>query len=165
MEAMDEEARRRHTEVIFADTLGGRPLISNKSAWKRWRLVKNERWHHGSIVLIGDALRTAHPSIGSGTRLAMEDSIALWRAFSAESDITAVFDRYERERKPVRDRLNTAAEKSIAWYEAMAQKMKLAPYDFVHDYMLRTGVMTSERLARESPDFMKRYAAKRGGAS
>ena len=165
MEAMDEEARRRHTEVIFADTLGGRPLISNKSAWKRWRLVKNERWHHGSIVLIGDALRTAHPSIGSGTRLAMEDSIALWRAFSAESEVKAAFERYERERKPVRDRLNTAAEKSIAWYEAMAQKMKLAPYDFVHDYMLRTGVTTGERLARESPDFMRRYTARRGGTA
>lgn len=164
MEAMDEDARRRHTEAIFADTLDGRPLISNKSVWKRWRLVKNERWHHRNIVLIGDALRTAHPSIGSGTRLAMEDSIALWRAFSAEGDITAAFERYERERRPVRDRLNTAAEKSIAWYEDMARKMALAPYDFVYDYMLRTGVMTGERLERESPDFMRRYSDARRAA-
>ena len=168
MEAMDEDARRRYTEAVFADTLGGRPLVSNKSAWRRWRLVKNERWHHGNMVLIGDALRSAHPSIGSGTRLAMEDSIALWRAFTAESGnggnmIGAAFERYERERKPVRDRLNTAAEKSIAWYEAMAEKMKLAPYDFVHDYLLRTGVMTAERLARESPGFMQRHAQYRKG--
>lgn len=164
MEAMDEDARRDYAQAVFADTLGGKPLISNNSVWKRWRLVKNERWHHSNIVLIGDALRTAHPSIGSGTRLAMEDSIALWRAFSGEGEnVAAAFERYERERKPVRDRLNAAAEKSIAWYEAMAQKMKLAPYDFVHDYLLRTGVMTEERLARESPGFVQRYAQHRKG--
>lgn len=158
---LDEDGRRRLTERVFADTLGGMPLISNKSAWRRWRLVSNETWHHGNVVLIGDALRTAHPSIGSGTRLAMEDSIALWRAFCTEgTDVAAAFERYARERRPIRDRLNKAAENSIAWYEAMAAKLALPPMDFAYDYLLRTGVMTAERLAREAPRFMAAYAAR-----
>lgn len=167
MYAMDDDQRRRFVETVFADTLDDRPLISNRSMWRRWRLVKNDRWSFRNMVLIGDALRTAHPSIGSGTRLAMEDSIALWRALSAEgTDVEAAFARYERERKPVRDRLNKAAELSIAWYERLDAKMHLAPYDFAHDYLLRTGVMTTERLERASPRFMSRLKqAQRVGSS
>lgn len=165
MAAMSDEERRRLTESVFSDTLGGAELITNRSIWRRWRLVKNERWYTGNIVLLGDALRSAHPSIGSGARLAMEDAIALWRAFEAEgTDISAAFARYERERRPIRDKLNRAAELSIAWYESMAAKMSLAPYDFAYDYLLRTGVMTAERLAGESPGFVVRYEASRAPA-
>ena len=165
MAAMNDDERRRLTESVFADTLDGKPLITNRSVWRRWRLVKNERWHAGNIVLLGDALRSAHPSIGSGTRLAMEDAIALWRAFDAEGTDTGVaFARYERERRPIRDKLNRAAELSIAWYEGMAAKMSLAPYDLAYDYLLRTGVMTRERLAGESPGFIARYEAARAPA-
>ncbi|MCW5770341.1 MAG: FAD-dependent monooxygenase [Rhodospirillaceae bacterium] len=160
MAAMDEDARKRLTESVFADTLGGQPLVSNRSAWKRWRLVKNARWSHGNIVLLGDAMRSAHPSIGSGTRLAMEDSISLWRAFAAAgTDIAAAFAAYERERRPIREKLDRAAERSIDWYETMALKMRLAPYDFALDYLLRTGVMTLDRLRRESPRFVAEYEA------
>ncbi len=160
MHAMDDDARRRLTEQVFAETLGRQPLVSNKSNWRRWRLVKNDRWSHGNIVLIGDALRTAHPSIGSGTRLAMEDSIALARAFTAGgTDIAAIFRRYEETRKPVREKLNRAAELSIDWYERMGEKMGLAPHDLAYDYMLRTGVMSVERLERDSPQFMARCRA------
>ena len=138
--------------TAFADTLGGQPLISNRSIWRRWRLVTNDRWSFRNMVLIGDALHTAHPSIGSGTRLAMEDAIALWRAFKAGGmEISAVFERYEAERRPVRERLNIAAARSIDWYERLDEKMHLAPYDFAYDYLLRTGVMTPERLERHSP--------------
>lgn len=158
MSAMDDDERCRFTSRVFADTLSGKPLISNRSYWKQWRLVKNSRWAHRNIVLIGDALRTAHPSIGSGTRLAMEDSIALWRALQADShDIEGALKRYEHDRRPVRDKLNRAAELSIAWYEAMASKMTLSPYDFAYDYLMRTGIMTPDRLAKESPVFMERY--------
>jgi anthraniloyl-CoA monooxygenase len=166
MSVMSDDERKAHMERVFADTLRGRKLISNRSLWRRWRLVKNGRWHHLNVVLIGDAQRSAHPSIGSGTRLAMEDAIALWRAFEAESsDVPAAFRRYERSRRPVRDKLNEAAEKSIAWYENVAAKMHLSPYEFAYDYMLRTGVMTHERLAKESPDFIKRYAIARAPAT
>ena len=158
MSSMTDDERKRLFEDTYRDTLGGRKLISNRSIWRRWSLVTNGRWHYRNIVLIGDAQRSAHPSIGSGTRLAMEDSIALWRAFEAEgTDVQAAFERYERERGPVRDKLNAAAEKSIAWYENVASRMALSPYEFAYDYLLRTGLMTRERLERDSPRFMQRY--------
>jgi 2-polyprenyl-6-methoxyphenol hydroxylase-like FAD-dependent oxidoreductase len=160
MAAMTDDERRGLTERLFADTLGGRPLISNRSIWRRWRLVDNDHWHVRNIVLIGDALRTAHPSIGSGTRLAMEDAIALWRAFEAEgTGVAAAFARYERTRKPIRNKLNTAVELSARWYEQMGSRMHMRPYAFAYDYLLRTNIMTADRLANESPDFMKRYRA------
>ncbi len=100
---MNDDQRRLASEEIFAEPLGSLPLVDNRSLWRRYRIIKNSKWHHANIVLIGDALRTAHPSIGSGTRLAIEDSIALWRAFEAEgADIATVFARYQKEREPVR---------------------------------------------------------------
>jgi 2-polyprenyl-6-methoxyphenol hydroxylase-like FAD-dependent oxidoreductase len=162
MAAMTDDERRAFTEKLFPKTLGGRPLISNRSIWRRWRLVSNDRWYFKNIVLIGDALRTAHPSIGSGTRLAMEDAIALWRAFEAEgADIALALARYERMRKPIRNKLNTAVELSARWYEQMANKMQMQPYELAYDYLLRTNIMTPDRLAKESPDFMRRYRAER----
>ena len=158
MNAMDAEARRRKVETVFADALGGRPLLTNRTNWRRSRMVKNMSWSHGNVVLIGDALRTAHFSIGSGTRLAMEDSVALWQALVDEpADMPAALALYERRRRPVRDRLNVAAENSIAWYEAVGDKIKLSPHDFAYDYLMRTGVMTPERLDRYSPRFMNDY--------
>jgi 2-polyprenyl-6-methoxyphenol hydroxylase-like FAD-dependent oxidoreductase len=160
MAGMTDDERRTFTEKLFSDTLGGKPLISNRSIWRRWRLIDNGNWHFKNIVLIGDALRTAHPSIGSGTRLAMEDAIALWRAFEVEGDdISAAFARYERTRRPIRDKLAKAMELSALWYEQMGSKMQMRPYEFAYDYLLRTNVMTAERLSKESPDFMARYRA------
>jgi 2-polyprenyl-6-methoxyphenol hydroxylase-like FAD-dependent oxidoreductase len=159
MADMTDDERKAHFEHVFGDTLNGKPLISNRSTWRRWRLVKNGSWHHKNIVLIGDAQRSAHPSIGAGTRLAMEDAIALWRAFNDKStDIEAAFEQYEAERRPVRDKLNHAAEKSIAWYEDIAAKMSFTADELALDYMLRTGLMTLERLERDSPKFMAKLA-------
>lgn len=159
MDDMTNDERKAHFEHVFKDTLNGKPLISNRSTWQRWRLVKNGKWHHKNIVLIGDAQRSAHPSIGSGTRLAMEDAIVLWRAFNeAGTDIEAAFQKYETERRPIREKLDSAAEKSIAWYENIAAKMSLSPTELALDYMLRTGLMTPERLARDSPQFVAKLA-------
>jgi 2-polyprenyl-6-methoxyphenol hydroxylase-like FAD-dependent oxidoreductase len=163
MSVMSDDERKDMMEEVFVDTLGGRKLVSNRSVWRRWHLVMNGTWHHRNIVLVGDALRTAHPSIGSGTRLAMEDAIALWRAFQvAGTDVSSAFKLFEQHRRPVRGNLNKAAEASIAWYESVATKMYLKPYDFAYDYLLRTGIMTPQRLAKESPDFMKRYNELKG---
>ncbi len=160
---MSEDQRRTFSEDVFHATIDDGAFIDNRSIWRRYRIVKNKTWHHRNIVLIGDALRTAHPSIGSGTRLAIEDSIALWRAFQAEgSDIFATFKRFQSEREPVRDKLNRAAELSIAWYESMAGKLQMHPLDFTYDYMLRTGVMTQERLIRDCPHFMAQFVAHAG---
>lgn len=157
MDAMDEDQRRRLSEEIFADVLDA-PLISNRSLWNPWRIVSSARWHHGNAVLIGDATRTAHPSIGSGTRLAMEDSIFLWRALEMHpDDVPAALAAYEAERRPVREKLNKAASWSIDWYERMGARMDLAPYDFVHSFLTRTERMTPERLHQEMPAFMRAY--------
>lgn len=159
---MSDDERKSFIEDVFAEELHGTKLTSNRSIWRRWRLITNGRWHYKNIALIGDAQRTAHPSIASGTRLAMEDSIALWRAFEEEgNDIPAAFKRYERERRPIRDKLNKAAEKSIAWYESVDTRMHLPHYEFVYSYVTRTGVITPDRLERESPDFMRRYGNER----
>ncbi len=160
LDMMSDDARRIVMENVFSKTLGGATLIENHSVWRRYRITTNQRWHHRNIVLTGDALRTAHPSIGSGTRLAIEDSIALWRAFQSEgTNVNAVFRRYQAEREPIRDKLKRAAERSIAWYESMADKMAMHPVDFAHDYMMRTGIMNAERLARDCPAFMSAYAS------
>jgi len=165
MAEMSEDERRALSERIFADVLTA-PLISNRSAWHPWRIYSNERWHHGNVALIGDALRTAHPSIGAGTRLAMEDAIFLWRALEAESkDIPAALAAYEAERRPIREKLNEAASRSIDWYERMGEHMALAPYDFVYSFLTRTGRMTDERLRSEAPQFMRAYESRHKAVS
>src|SRR6202012_839603 len=90
-------------ERVFAATLDGHPLVSNKSIWRNFPWIWNERWSLGNVVLIGDALHSAHFSIGSGTRLAIEDAIALVKALEAENDIPAALARSQAERQPTGD--------------------------------------------------------------
>jgi len=114
--------------------------------------------------LIGDALHTAHFSIGSGTRLAIEDAIALTKALEAENDIPASLARYQAERKPIVQKLVTAARTSADWYEHFPEHMKLDLMDFAHSYITRSGRIDDARLRAMSPEFMARYeAAKKGG--
>jgi 2-polyprenyl-6-methoxyphenol hydroxylase-like FAD-dependent oxidoreductase len=109
------------------------------------------------LILIGDALRTVHFSIGSGTRLAFEDAIALDRAFAeAGEDVPGALAIFERERRPVVEKILSAANASSYWYERLAQKMQLRPVELAHDYMTRSGRMSDERLRELSPKFMKR---------
>lgn len=146
---------------IFAGTLGGAPLISNKSIWRRFPKIWNERWFSGNRVLIGDALHTAHFSIGSGTRLAMEDAIALSRALATHAhDIPAALAVYEQTRKPAVMKLIAAANASAEWYESFVEQMRLAPLDFAMSYITRSGRVDAERLRRTSPDFMAAYEAR-----
>jgi 2-polyprenyl-6-methoxyphenol hydroxylase-like FAD-dependent oxidoreductase len=158
---LSSEAGRARCEHIFAETLGGHALISNKSVWRDFPWIWNERWSHGNIVLVGDALRTAHFSIGSGTRLAMEDAIALAKALEAESDIGAAIARYERERRPIVEKIVRASKTSAAWYENFPEHMKLAPLDFAMSYITRSGRIDDARLREMSPRFMARYEAAR----
>ena len=148
-------------EKVFADTLDGHRLISNKSVWRNFPWIWNERWSHRNMVLIGDALHTAHFSIGSGTRLAIEDAIALTKALESEAGIPAALARYERERKPVVQKLVTAARTSAAWYEHFPEHMKLDLMDFTFGYITRSGRIDLTRLRAMSPQFMARYEASR----
>ena len=112
--AMDEAQTKACLERIYAPVLQGAPLVSNKSIWRNFPNVRNQRWHSGNVVLIGDALRTAHFSIGSGTRLAMEDAIALMKALEAESTLGNALRSYEAARRPIVEKLVAAADASGA---------------------------------------------------
>jgi 2-polyprenyl-6-methoxyphenol hydroxylase-like FAD-dependent oxidoreductase len=151
-------------EEVFADTLGGHKLISNKSAWRNFPWIWNERWSHHNMVLVGDALHTAHFSIDSGTRLAIEDAIALTKALEAETDIPGALARYERERKPIVKKLVTAARTSADWYEHFPDHMKLNLMDFTYSYITRSGRIDNARLRAMSPQFMARFEASRRSA-
>lgn len=158
------DRRRRYCERLFAADLDGHGLIDNRSIWRRFPVIDCDRWHHGNVVLIGDALRTVHFSIGSGTRLAMEDAIALDAAFGeAGDDIERVLATFEATRRPVVDKLLAAAWRSAQWYERFHTIMDLDPYDFVHSYMTRTGRVDDDQLRRAAPRFTAARDAARAG--
>ena len=155
-------------EKVFASTLDGHRLVSNKSVWRNFPWIWNECWSFKNMVLIGDALHSAHFSIGSGTRLAIEDAIALVKALDAEGDISSALVRYQTERQPIVKKLVTAARTSADWYEKFADHMKLDLSDFAYSYITRSGRIDDARLRAMSPLFMARYEASKrlqpGGA-
>jgi 2-polyprenyl-6-methoxyphenol hydroxylase-like FAD-dependent oxidoreductase len=146
-------------EQVFASTLGGHRLVSNKSVWRNFPWIWNERWSFKNMVLIGDALHSAHFSIGSGTRLAIEDAIALTKALEAEPDIFGALARYQAGRQPIVKKLVTAARTSADWYERFPEHMKLGLMDFGYSYITRSGRIDDSRLRAMSPLFMAQYEA------
>lgn len=155
LDRMTDEQSRLYCERVFSPDLDGRPLISNRSLWRNFPLLWTPQWTDGNVVLIGDAVRTGHFSIGSGTRLAMEDAIALAAALDAhDGDIGAGLAAFERARKPIAGKIVEAANASSFWYERIAEKMALAPWRLAYDYMTRSGRMSDERLRAEAPRFM-----------
>ena len=162
--SMDDTGRTEFVGRLYAEELDGRALISNKSEWRNFEPVWNRQWTHGHRVLIGDAVRRAHFSIGSGTRIAMEDSIALAEALRTESDVARALAAYVANRKPSADKLIGAARESYTWYEAMAERMAAAQgdvYAFAHDYLTRTSRVDDARLATDHPGFMQALRSRR----
>ena len=157
---MDEAASQALCEDVFAQTLDGHPLISNRSIWRTFPNVWNERWSSGNAVLVGDALRTAHFSIGSGTRLALEDVIALVAALELENyEVTAALHRFETGRHPIVEKLVKAANASAAWYEDFPAHMRMEPWDFAWSYIQRTGRVSPDRLRQIAPKFVAQCEA------
>ena len=152
-------------EEVFASTLAGHRLISNKSVWRSFPWLWNDRWHFRNMVLVGDALHTAHFSIGSGTRLAMEDVIALVKALESENDIACGLVAYETGRRPIVETLVAAARRSADWYERFPAHMRLAPLDFAYSYITRSARIDDGRLREMSPLFMARYEDNRDRVS
>jgi 2-polyprenyl-6-methoxyphenol hydroxylase-like FAD-dependent oxidoreductase len=148
-------------EQVFAKTLDGHELISNKSVWRNFPWIWNERWFFKNMVLIGDALHSAHFSIGSGTRLAIEDAIALTKALESEHNIDDALARYQDERQPIVKKLVTAARTSADWYAKFPEHMKLDLMDFAYSYITRSGRIDDARLRMMAPLFMARYEASR----
>jgi 2-polyprenyl-6-methoxyphenol hydroxylase-like FAD-dependent oxidoreductase len=162
LDRMSDDESHAYCERVFAPDLGGHPLVSNKSLWRQFPLLTTHRWRVGNVVLIGDALRTVHFSIGSGTRLAFEDAIALDRSFGeAGEDAPRALELFERERRPIVEKIVAAANASSYWYERLPEKMMLRPWQLAYDYMTRSGRMTDERLRELSPKFMARVENER----
>jgi len=157
---MSEADQRAWCADAFRDTLCGRPLIGNRSLWRQFPVVHNERFFAGNRVLLGDALHTAHFSIGSGTRLAMEDALSLARSIAAHgADISAGLQAFEDERRPLLDKLVGAARASAAWYERFGDTMALGPRDLALSYIQRSGRIDPARLKAMAPRFMEAMEA------
>jgi 2-polyprenyl-6-methoxyphenol hydroxylase-like FAD-dependent oxidoreductase len=155
---MTAEEAKMFCERVFAEILDGALLISNKSIWRQFPKLTNAHWSRGNRVLIGDAVHTAHFSIGSGTRLAMEDSIALVRALESQDwDIPASLAAFETSRAAPVAKLVAAADASAHWYENFAAHMRLASFDFAMSYITRSGRVDLERLRQTSPEFITAY--------
>ncbi len=160
-EHMSPEDTMAYCERVFAKDLEGHPIITNHSHWRQFPQVWNERWSFGNVVLLGDALRTAHFSIGSGTRLAMEDSVALFKAFREfPLDVPAALGRFQETRLPPMKKIWDAANVSIRWYEDMDRLVReLSPVEFAYSYMTRTGRVSHEEMRRRDPQLAAAYEA------
>jgi 2-polyprenyl-6-methoxyphenol hydroxylase-like FAD-dependent oxidoreductase len=154
---MTEEETRSYLENVFASDLQGHKLLSNNSKWINFLLVKNEHWFTKNVVLLGDALHTAHFSIGSGTKLAMEDSIALHGCFFGGNETNAALRQFETTRKPVIDEYQAAALESMKWFENARTYVRLDPMELAHTIMTRSGRVDDEDLRKRDPAFMAAY--------
>ena len=159
--AMSEPETRRYLEKVFAEDLEGQPLLSNNSKWINFLLVKNERWFFENVVMLGDALHTAHFSIGSGTKLALEDSIALFESFEPTETVSAALRRFEYVRKPVIEAYQAAAYDSMRWFENAREYMNLSAIELAYALMTRSGRVDYEDLKRRDPEFIARYESQK----
>lgn len=158
-EEMGEAESARICSDLFVDVLGGTALVTNKSMWRRFPKLWCEEWVSGHHVILGDAAHTAHFSIGSGTRLALEDAIALVGALAEFDDLGSALSAYQERRKPIARKIVDAANTSATWYETFGAKMHLPPLEFARDYLMRSGRLSEERLRRIAPGFAARHAA------
>ena len=162
---MSDEETRAYLAEVFAPDLNGQPLLSNNSKWINFLLVKNGCWSFENVVLLGDALHTAHFSIGSGTKLAMEDAIALKECFDENSDVRSALRRFEEVRKPVIEEYQAAAYESMVWFEQARDYMHLAPVELAYVLMTRSGRVDRESLRRRDPEFVKIYEESRNSSA
>ncbi|MBX3260131.1 MAG: bifunctional salicylyl-CoA 5-hydroxylase/oxidoreductase [Labilithrix sp.] len=136
-----------YLEKLFGAHLGGERLLANRSQWVQFPTVKNERWSHENVVLMGDAAHTAHFSIGSGTKMAMEDSIALVKALLEHpTSIPRALEAYEEERRPIVERTQKAAQDSLLWFENVKRYRDLEPAQFAFSLLTRSKRITFDNL-------------------
>ena len=155
MDKMDNAQRKAIFEREFGDVLQEHPILENKSNWNQFTAITNENWSVGNRVLLGDALFRAHFSIGSGTRLAMEDALGLANALEANPDnVAGALAAFEEDGKRRKERLIQATRASYTWYETAHTKLDMPILEFIRDFMDRTGRMPEERLRMFAPNFM-----------
>lgn len=157
-ERMSEADTCKYLESVFAPDLQGQPLLTNNFVrWLNFPIIANAHWHHANTVLLGDALHTAHFSIGSGTKLAVEDSIALFDSFRRHADVPAALTAFERERRPIIEKYQAAAFSSLTWFENVRDRMHLEPMELAFEIMTRSGKVDRDELARRDPAFIAAY--------
>jgi 2-polyprenyl-6-methoxyphenol hydroxylase-like FAD-dependent oxidoreductase len=159
-----DDTSLRHLEQVFSRALHGHPLIGNRTQWLRFRTVHVDRWHLGNVVLLGDAAHTAHYSIGSGTKLAMEDAIALVAAVDAATDLAGALQSYEDLRRPAVERLQGLAQRSQTWWESFPDRLDLPVDRLMVAYMSRAGNVPLTRFAQSSPEVVRRALTGYAGA-
>ncbi len=147
----DEQATVAYLERLFEEELQGHRLVANRSIWRRFPTVRNARWHAGNVVLLGDAAHTAHFSVGSGTKLAMEDAIALAGALGAEPSVSAALASYEAARRPQVESLQRAAQASLEWFESAERYHDTEPLQFAFNLLTRSLRITHENLRLRDP--------------
>ena len=156
----DEKSIARLRE-LFAEVLDGHELLANNSRWTRFRTIRCQTWRHGNVVLLGDAAHTAHFSIGSGTKLAMEDALALAACLHEHrrDGLDAALHAYEAERRPVVASTQRAAQASLEWFENLGQYTDQEPPQFAFNIMTRSRRVTYENLRVRDPEFVARVDA------
>ena len=157
LDQASEDDTCRFMEDVFAEDLDGHPLLKNRSLWRNFPTIRNEHWYHENIVLLGDALHTAHYSIGSGTKLAMEDAIAL--ATSCErhpSDVRLALADFETSRRDQVEKTQWAADFSLAWCEQIQRYWDLEPMQFAFSLLSRSKQVTYENLKLRDADYIDR---------
>ncbi|MFJ7157395.1 FAD-dependent monooxygenase [Streptomyces sp. NPDC101118] len=152
----------RRCEELLAAHLGGHRLIPNNSRWIRFTTVRNSGWRHGNTVLLGDAAHTAHFSIGSGTKLAMEDALALAACLHEHPDVPAALAAYEAERRPVVESTQRAAQASLEWFENAGRYTGQEPHQFAFNLLTRSRRVTYDNLRVRDARFTDAVAARHG---
>ncbi|MDX2599587.1 bifunctional salicylyl-CoA 5-hydroxylase/oxidoreductase [Streptomyces caniscabiei] len=153
LDRADERESVERCAKLFADALGGRPLRSNNSTWTTFRTVVNERWSHGNLVLLGDAAHTAHFSIGSGTKLAVEDALALVACLEEQPDQERALRAYEEERRPVVASTQRAARASLEWFENIGLHLDQPARQFAFNLLTRSRRVTHDNLRLRDAHF------------
>lgn len=155
---MSVEESASYLSDIFADELEGELLLcDDASKWRQFPRVTNRHWSHENVVLIGDALRTAHFSIGSGTRLAIEDAVVATQSLSACDTVSEALTEFEKRRKPLMTRLQDIAAESMYWFENIEDRIDLDIIPFTYEIMTRTSSLGERSLKLTDPEFLARY--------
>ncbi|MDX1601070.1 MAG: TIGR03618 family F420-dependent PPOX class oxidoreductase [Anaerolineales bacterium] len=157
--SMGEEEAASYLAEVWKEELDGQPLRTNRSLWYNFDLIRNTHWYFDNVVLIGDALHSVHFSIGSGTKLAVEDAIWLAGTFAENDTVSESLKKFEKQRKLKIDAFQDAALDSLLWLEEVDEYMDLEPLGFTYELMTRSNRITHRRLKDQDPEFLKRYEA------
>ena len=154
LDRMDEAASARFMEGVFAEDLAGHRLLTNRSLWRSFPMIRTAHYAWDNVVLLGDAKATAHFSIGSGTKLAMEDAVALFEAFRRERSVPAALAAFDRDRRDEVERLQHAADVSLVWFEQLQRFTHMDPTQFAFGLMTRSRSITYDNLRLRAPAFV-----------